>query len=152
MTPTKAVDPEKIHIVSIKTIKGNIDGGTDASPMTVAGHHFDFELLTGIGRAEQMVGLQILADIMCVDASDQPTGIKGSYTHEVIFKVEDFEDHIHNSGEDTENFQVNEALMLTLAGIAYSTIRGIIFNRTQGTSLGTVILPVIAPKKLMGIE
>jgi hypothetical protein len=34
-------------------------------------------------------------------------------------------------------------------GIAFSTARGIVFDRTQGTFFGGVILPVIDPKKLI---
>ena len=69
------------------------------------------------------------------------------------FKVEnliDFLDKVET--EDKPRYNIDGGLGSTLVSIAYSTVRGIIFTRTQGTSLGSVILPVIDPKKLMGIQ
>lgn len=45
--------------------------------------------------------------------------------------------------------QIDAALGATLLGTAYSTARGIIFERTRGTYFDGVILPVIDPFKVL---
>lgn len=44
---------------------------------------------------------------------------------------------------------MDSILGTTLMGIVYSTARGIILERTQGTFFNGVILPVINPNKLI---
>ena len=42
-----------------------------------------------------------------------------------------------------------ELFVATLAGISYSTLRGIIFEKTSDTPWGGLTLPVINPKLLL---
>lgn len=153
MNSERKVDAEKIHLLHIRTLSGNIDGGTDADINAVAGHQFNFELRTGLNPDDNIIGLQLVVAIEARDRSDKILNVKGSYTHEIVFKVEnlvDFLDKVENG--DKPKYNIDGGLGSTLVSIAYSTVRGIIFTRTQGTSLGSVILPVIDPKKLMGIQ
>ena len=142
----KQIDASKIEIVQIKTLKGNIDAAEDASSDMVESYAFDFELGTGLNLEDKLVGLKLIIGITALAANDQPLNIKGSYTHEIIFRVDNLEEFV----EKKDNIGVIDGAMGgTLVGIAYSTVRGIIFTRTQGTSLGAVILPVINPAGLM---
>lgn len=45
--------------------------------------------------------------------------------------------------------QVDIGLAASLVGLAYSTARGIILERTSGTILNGIIIPVIDPMKLL---
>jgi hypothetical protein len=153
MTPDRKIDPDKIHVLDIKTIKGNIDAALDIDINTIAGHSFAFESGTGLNVEENIIGVKLLVNIEAVDKTDIPLGIKGSYTHELVFRVENLSDFIESTGEgDEKSYDIDLLLGSTIISIAYSTIRGIIFNRTQGTSLGTVILPVVDPKILLGFN
>ena len=145
------IDPDKIKVVNIKTVKGNIDSTADSTPK-IGGYEFKFGLKSGLDIEKKYVGLHLLIEIEAKDDADNNIGIHGSYTHEIVFKVENLDDFVTHGTPDPDN---TDALFLdggigsTLVSIAYSTIRGIIYNRTQGTSLGTVILPIIDPKKLI---
>ena len=153
MNPERKVDAEKIHLLNIKTLSGNIDGATDADINAVVGHQFNFELRTGLNPDDNIIGLQLVVVIEARDKTDKPLNVKGSYTHEIVFKVENLIDFLEKvETDDKPKYNIDGGLGSTLVSIAYSTIRGIIFTRTQGTSLGAVILPVIDPKKLMGIQ
>jgi hypothetical protein len=44
---------------------------------------------------------------------------------------------------------IEEAIGATIAGISYSTSRGIVLERTLGTDFGGIILPVIDPAELI---
>lgn len=153
MSPERKINAEKIHLLLIRTLSGNIDAATDIEINAVTGHQFNFELQTGLDVDNNIIGLQLLVAIEARDKNDKPLNVRGSYTHEIIFRIEnliDFLDKIESG--DKPRYNIDGGLGSTLVSIAYSTIRGIIFTRTQGTSLGSVILPVIDPKKLMGIQ
>ncbi|MDX2049196.1 MAG: hypothetical protein SFU87_20595 [Chitinophagaceae bacterium] len=148
MSSVRKIDADKIHILSIRTLKGNIDASSEANTDKIASHQFNFELATGLNPTEKVVGLQLLVNINAVDKDDKPLSIRGSYTHEMLFHVDNLDEFI----ETSESGNVIDAgLGSTLISIIYSTVRGIICTRTQGTSLGLVVLPVIDPRKLMGL-
>lgn len=150
MNPERKIDPDKIHVLDIKTIKGNIDAASDININAIAGHRFIFESGTGLNADDNIIGIKLVVHIEAMDKADKPLGINGSYTHELVFRVDNLSDFLDTKGEDDKkSYTIDLLLGSTLVSIAYSTIRGIIFNRTQGTSLGSVILPIIDPKKLL---
>lgn len=144
------IDPEKIHLINIKTSKGNIDSDADIDIDIIKGHEFSFELSTGVNADDNVIGINLLVNIEAKDTADKILPVRGSYTHEIIFIVDNLKDFLILN--ETDEYKIDGSLGSTIVSIAYSTIRGIIFTRTQGTSLGSVILPVINPKKLMGLE
>ena len=152
MSNESIIDPEKIHLINIKTIKGNIDAASDTDVNAITGHEFSFELETGINADDNVIGINLVVNIEAKDNTDKLLLIKGSYTHEIIFIVDNLKDFLEPDESGTNKYKIDGGLGTTIVSIAYSTIRGIIFTRTQGTSLGFVILPVINPKKLMGLE
>lgn len=152
MNPEAKVDPEKIHLIDIKTLKGNIDSASDKDSNAIAGHQFSFELGTGLSVEENVIGIHLVINIEAKDNEDKLLLITGSYTHELVFKVDNLTDFLVIDEEAAGKYKIDGGLGSTIVSIAYSTVRGIIFTRTQGTSLGSVILPVIDPKKLMGLE
>ncbi len=152
MTPERKIDAEKIQLLNIRTLSGNIDGATDADINAVVGHQFNFELRTGLNADDNIIGLQLVVAIEARDKDNKPLNVRGSYTHEIVFRVEGLMEFLDKVESDNiPRYNIDGALGSTLVSIAYSTVRGIIYTRTQGTSLGSVILPVIDPKKLMGI-
>lgn len=152
MSNERIIDPEKIHLINIKTIKGNIDAASDTDVNLISGHEFSFELGTGLNDADNIIGINLIVNIEAKDNADNILPVTGSYTHEIIFIVDNLKDFLVPDESDPKHYKVDGGLGSTIVSIAYSTIRGIIFTRTQGTSLGSVILPVINPKKLMGLE
>lgn len=152
MKPDRKIDPEKIHLLSLRTVKGNIDATDDVNQDHITGHSFTFEANAGMDLSKEVIGLMLTVHIDAMDAEEKLLGISGSYTHEIVFNVESLKDFLdENIKEGRKEYIIDGMLLSTLFGIAYSTVRGIIFSRTQGTSLGTVIIPVMDPKKLSGL-
>jgi hypothetical protein len=150
MNPGRKIEASKIHILQIKTLQGNIDTAAGVSDDAIEGHRFSFELETGFNPDDKIVGIRLKVLIEGYDENDVTLDVTGSYTHEIIFQVENLNEFT-DVGED-EKTRIDAGLGSTLVGIAYSTIRGIIYTRTQGTSLNVVTLPVIDPRELMGLE
>ena len=152
MNEERKIEPEKIHILSIKTLKGKIENREDVPSSSIVGYRYKNALAIALNLDEKIVGLKHTIYIDTFNKKQEELNIKASYTHEFIFKVDNLNDFVEVSEEkdETEREEENiDPIMLgTLAGIAYSTVRGIVMNRTQGTALNAVILPVIDPKKL----
>ena len=51
--------------------------------------------------------------------------------------------------ENKEDYTIDSQLGATIAGISYSTARGIVLERTNGTYFNGVILPVLNPRELL---
>ncbi len=143
------IEASKIHILQVKTLRGNIDSPVEFDPESIKGYKFDFELGTALDKENEFIGLSLMTNIQALGKRDKELEVRGSYTHEIIFKVDNLEEFLKT---DEGSVRINAALGSTLVGIAYSTVRGIIYSRTQGTSLGVVMLPVISPLELMGID
>jgi hypothetical protein len=149
MRPDRKIEADKIHILSINTIEGKIDCGEHSDVQKVAGHQFSYKLNNAVLSKENIVGFKLVVDIVAIDRKKKELAINGSYTHEMLFRIDNLEDFIEKTDEGE---LLDAALGSTLVSIIYSTVRGLIYSRTQSTSLGVVTLPVIAPLKLMGIE
>ena len=72
--------------------------------------------------------------------------VNAEYKTEYIFTVENLSQF---SEKKEEVVLLDTSMAATLMGIAYSTTRGIILTRTQGTLLDGVLLPVLNPKDLI---
>jgi hypothetical protein len=146
MKEGRQIEPEKIHMVSLKTLQGNISGD-NIDPKSIKGYTYDFIVGTGIDAEQKIVGIELTVGIKAIGLGDKELPVSGSYKHEAVYHVENLEDFIDL--QESEQPPILDSLMnATLIGIAFSTVRGIIFSRTQGTLLNTVILPVVDPKKL----
>ena len=81
------------------------------------------------------------------EQQNKPLGLKVDYGIEYHFKVDNFQDMLHQTPDG--DIEIDQELGVTLLSIAYSTSRGIILERTQGTFFEGVILPVIDPFKVL---
>ncbi|GAH33667.1 unnamed protein product [marine sediment metagenome] len=94
---------------------------------------------------------------MFYSQNDKELGLNGEYGIEFLFEIDNFEEFIEKNDEekhtdgtnDQEDSMVSGVLGGTLMGIVYSTARGMILERTQGTYFKGVILPVINPNDLI---
>ena len=78
---------------------------------------------------------------------DKQTNIEVSGKFEIcFFFVIDNLDEIIGQGPE---FEITQDIAVTLSNIAYSTARGILFTRCQGTALKTFILPILPTSELI---
>jgi hypothetical protein len=142
------IDPDKIRIESIKTIRGNIEAplGVELTDDCVSTISFDSQ--SGISLEEKIVHFVLTVNIQAHDAAENELPIKASYTHQFVFYVENLDEFVTTA----DGVQLDFLLGAALAGIALSSVRGIILTRTQGTPFDGFILPVIDPKKLISAQ
>ncbi len=71
----------------------------------------------------------------------------GSFHLVFIYRIENFEELV-TTGENNR-LKLNSLLANALASVTYSTSRGILLTRLQGTVLQNFVLPVINPNSLL---
>lgn len=150
MNKDRIIDSSKLHILSIKTIKGNINAEQYDEAIAIDGHQFNINVEEGFDYDKKIMGITIEVNIVAMNNAIGELPITGSYTHEIIFEIDNLHDFIDaNTENDSTHYLMDATMTVTAISIAFSTIRGIIFNRTQGTSLSSVILPIIDPKEFV---
>lgn len=140
------IDINKIaleEIVITNASIGNPDNLSELQP----GHSFDisFGFNSGINRKASKARIIFNCQLQAEDVNKKPLPVNGKFDISYIFKVENLEELII---EREGKFDVNMDLILALTNIAYSTSRGVIFTRSQGTILNQVILPILPNQKL----
>jgi len=145
---TSPVDPAKIILEGISILRAAIDP-TDAyvaAPVPPATTAWNCNTAWNIDHGTVSVMFSLRIDLQGVDKKGKEIGLNGYYELGFRFKV-------MNLKELTQEIKGQQAvdgqLLATIAGIAYSTTRGIVMERTAGTFFNGVILPVIDPKQLI---
>lgn len=141
------IKPELIHVTSMNVYKASVNTSDVFldNPVPFENISVAYGQESAYNVEEKGVRIRLEVKLGIQDDNDNPLGLEAEYGIEFHFKVENFEDFIV---EEDEKVEVKGILSGTLLGIAYSTARGIIFDRTQGTHFKGVILPVIDPKKI----
>lgn len=150
MTERKTViDPKDISIISIKVISGNIASDEDIDTNIVTSFNTAFEVQTGLNLDQGAIRILIKIILVGIDSNDKQVDISGKYTIEFIFRIVKLESYVISRDEEKQELTMDDVLASTLMAIVYSTSRGIVLTRTQGTVLDGVVLPVIDPLQLL---
>lgn len=141
------LQPEKIEIVDFKIIKGQINSPFDFDGLKVQGHSFNVDFELGFNIPDKLIKADFKVDIKTKSEKEDTEEAKGEFSFVYIFHV----DNIHELTklEQDGTVTLSPALGNALASITYSTSRGILMVRFQGTALSHFILPVINPNKLI---
>jgi hypothetical protein len=142
MVENPKVVTEKISLISIKTLKGNIEDVQINSNAYV----FEFDSITQIHKEKKLCRFVLNTLIKIVENKKEAD--VAFYSIEFLFQVENLDDLVDYK-EKEKKVNVFMGLGTTIAGIAYGTMRGIIHTRTQGTVLNGIILPIINAQNLL---
>lgn len=139
--------PEKLSIISFKLIKGQVEAPEEFIVENVEGHHLENNLELGFNLQDKLIKVDYTIDITTESKGKNKNEAKGSFHFVFIFSVENLEElAILN---EKKMIDLNGSLGNALSGITYSTSRGILLTRLQGTPFQNFILPVINPNNLL---
>lgn len=147
MSDKSPFSPEKISMIEFKFMKGQVDMPEMFEMDKVKGHKLENSLELAFNLEEKLVkaDFNIQISTESEEANDEET--KGSFHLVFIYDVENLED-LAKPAEDGL-IDVHPDLGNALSAISYSTARGILLTRLQGTALQNFVLPVINPNKLL---
>lgn len=140
-------DPEKISIVDFKMVKGQVDVPEEFDSATVAGHLLDNSLQLGFNLEEKLVKADFTIEIKTESQSKNAKEANGIFHLVFIYHVENLNDLA--IPDDKNLIDLHPGLANALSSVTYSTSRGILLTRLQGTALQNFILPIINPNKLL---
>ena len=141
------LQPEKIEIVDFKIIKGEINSPFDFEVVKVEGHTFNVDFELGFNLQENLVKADFSVHVATKSNDNVVEEAVGNFSFAYVFYVDNINELTAQENEET--ITVNPALGNALASITYSTSRGILMTRFQGTVLSDFILPVINPNDLL---
>ncbi len=147
MQDRNSFNPEKISILDFKMIKSQIDTPETFDFNKVKGHQIDNSLQLAFNLEEKLAKADFFINIKTESDHENDIEANGSFHLIFIIKIENLEE----LAESGKNGQVNikATLANVLSTITYSTSRGILLTRLQGTALQNFILPVINPNTLL---
>ncbi len=149
MIENAKVDPSKISLVGLRVLKAHFESGiTDINEVALASFNVGVKSESDFNLQENYQRLIIFVKIKAIGATEAVLDAVAEYQIAFDFIIDNLNDFVEFE-KNKEHFNVSPAIGATVAGIAYSTCRGIVFDRTQGTDFNGVILPVINPYQLL---
>ena len=146
----RALKPDKIKILNFSIIKGAIENPFDFDNSVVAGYDFDMDYEVGFNIDEKLAKTDFQVDIKTQSETHQDEA-KGLFHFSFVFSIENMEELVKKK-KKVDTVQIDANLGNALASITYSTSRGILMTRFQGTLLKDFVLPVIDPNNLVNKE
>jgi hypothetical protein len=147
MSDYQLFDPEKLSIIEFKFIKGQVDTPEDFIIDLVDGHQLENTLQLAFNLEEKLVKVDFTIEIRTESRGENAKEGTGSFHLVFIYRVENLEELAKPAKNNL--IDLHPALGNSLSSITYSTARGILLTRLQGTALQNFILPVINPNKLL---
>jgi hypothetical protein len=144
MIDTK-IDTNKIHLNKVKIAASYLKEENISTEVKSFRSSFNFS--SGYNLEKKRIKNTLSVEIKAEKLSSPSQTLEAGYTMDFIFEVDNLEE-LSTINEDS-SVAISEHLAATLAGICYSTLRGIVLAKTQGTSLNGILLPVLDPYSLL---
>ncbi len=148
MSKKAELHPEKIHLIDFKIIKGQIESPFNFDQEKIISHPFQVSFELGFSLENKLIKTTFSIELLTESEPEQEEA-KGYFEFVYVFEVENLSELAKLNHKDDEEVEVDGNLGAALASIVYSTSRGILMTRFQGTVLQEFILPVIDPTKLL---
>jgi hypothetical protein len=142
----KPIQPEKIVIREFRLVKGQIDSPFDFRVSHIKSFDFNVDFNTGFNLEENLIKADFVIEVKTL--SEEATAEAICIYHFVfLFFVEGLTEHAQRQDDGTIDW--NPYLANAIASITYSTSRGILLSRFQGTVMKDFMLPVVDPNTLL---
>lgn len=140
-------DPEKISIIEFKMVKGQVDVPEDFETAIIAGHHVDNSLQLAFNLEEKLVKADFVIEIKTECKGTNIKEATGNFHLVFIYEVENLNELAKPNKKNL--IELNPDLANAISSVTYSTSRGILLTRLQGTAFQSFVLPIINPNKLL---
>lgn len=140
-------EPEKINIVEFKMVKDQVDVPEVFEKNNVKGYYLDNSLQLGFNLNEKLIKADFTTEIKTKSNGQNTKEATGNFHLVFIYRVENLNEL---AKLDEKNLiELHPGLANALSSVTYSTSRGILLTRLQGTALQNFLLPIINPNKLL---
>ena len=140
-------NPEKINLVDCKIIKAQVDMPENFDLNKVAGYKLDNTLQLGFNLEDKLAKADFTINIQSDSKGDNEFEASGDFHLVFIYRIENLEELAVL--DKNNRVDLNPSLANALSSVTYSTSRGILITRLQGTALQNFVLPIINPNNLL---
>ena len=139
------LQPEKIHLIKYQLVSGKLENRPDVFELSSEEVKVGTDFNMGFDLENRIVKSDIRVSYIATGTDEQP--VSAEYHFSFYFKTENL-DKLIEVKEDKE-ITVDIGLGNAIASITYSTTRGLLMARLQGTVFENYFLPVINPNDLL---
>lgn len=147
MLDSNTFNPEKITIVDFRIVKGQIEASENFDIHNIAGYLTETSLQFSFNLAEKLIKVDFNIEIQTQSQKEQIQAVKGAFHFIFVYHIENLDELAKLNSEKIVELQPN--LANAIASITYSTVRGVLLVRLQGTALQNFILPIVNPNNLL---
>lgn len=147
MQDKNVFDPEKITLIDFKMIKGQVDTPENFDISKVVGYQLDNSLQLGFNLDNKLAKADFTVSVKTESKGKNESEATGNFHLIFIYQIENLEELA--TPEKNKRLSLNPGLANALSSVTYSTSRGILLTRLQGTALQNFVLPIINPNKLL---
>lgn len=147
MLDKSVFDPEKIALIDFKMIKGQVEIPENFDISKVVGHQLDNSLQLGFNLDDKLAKADFTVSVKTDSKSENESEAIGNFHLIFIYRIENLAEL--TTPEKNNRLNLNTGLANALSSVTYSTSRGILLARLQGTALQYFVLPIINPNKLL---
>ncbi len=140
-------DPEKITLIDFKMIKGQVDTPENFDISKVVGHQLDNSLQLSFNLDDKLAKADFTVSVKTDSKGENEVEATGNFHLIFIYRIENLEELA--TPEKNKRLNLNPGLANALSSVTYSTSRGILLTRLQGTALQNFVLPIINPNNLL---
>lgn len=143
------IKPELIHLRKVNVLSEKLELGPQfrEQPGKVETVRFGFGMELANILEQGLTRIRLLISLDGMDQSESVVMVSAAYELEFHFQVENFSEFLkmENDGPPL----IDSLLGATLVGIAFSTARGIVYERTKRFFPHDALLPVIDPHRFL---
>ncbi len=139
--------PEKIALIDFKMIKGQVNTPENFDINKVVGYHLDNSLQLSFNLDDKLAKADFTVNVKTDSKGENESEATGNFHLIFIYRIENLEEL--TILKKNKRLNLNPGLANALSSVTYSTSRGILITRLQGTALQNFVLPIINPNKLL---
>lgn len=147
MSDKNIFKPEKITLIDFKMIKGQVDTPENFDSGKIKGHQLDNSLQLGFNLEDKLAKTDFTISIKTDSRGKNENEATGNFHLIFIYSIENIEE-LAIPGKNNQ-LNLNPDLANALSSVTYSTSRGVLLIKLQGTALQNFVLPIINPNKLL---
>lgn len=147
MQDKNVFDPERILLIDFKMIKGHVDTPENFDISKVVGHQLDNSLKLGFSLDDNLAKADFTISVKTKSKGENENEATCDFYLIFIYQIENLKELA--TPEKNKRLNLNPELANALSSVTYSTSRGILLTRLQGTALQNFVLPIINPNKLL---
>lgn len=144
-TDLTKVIPEKISLERVDILKAQFESDFETLLLESdeLGYSLDYKSVENFQENEIRSELEVT--VVKYKEGTEIVLAKAVFKLSFLYKIENL---YHLTVQKGANKQIDGGLAATLAGISYSTARGVLLTRFQGTAFRDFILPIVNPRDM----